>query len=197
MNNNEYISLFQFFNDQGDRWKERLWGILTWAYTISGGVLAFILTKWTRLGDNVATEGLITNPGPALAASLFGLLFIAFLLFMIYEYGRHIQACWDRTDFIKDSCPDLWDIWYASKIGVQYSLFDREEEVVPDRNNAVAKIKAQTDVDTHSNFKARLEKIALKYKHKRLPKLAKQLMLLTAIPALTFLVLVVLALAQL
>jgi len=101
--------LWKYLSDDTAKVKDKLWTIASWLYALMGGLLALIVKYLAEIEILVGGAWLIVM-------ALLGIVLSVYTLYMIREYGRHVQSGWDRTDKLK------------AKIDGLNQVFDNETE---------------------------------------------------------------------
>ena len=104
------LGLWKQFNDDADKTKDRMWTIASWMFTLQAGLLAFIGKYWS---ENPESKFKIANPVIAIATGV-GIILCIYSIYMISQYGYHINSMWNRANIIRRQIPGLSDIWFIN-----------------------------------------------------------------------------------
>lgn len=104
------LNLWQHFNNEADKTKDRMWTIASWMFTLQAGVIAFIADHFSI--DN-SKALIIDNLILIKTACAIGVFLSAYTIFMIRQYGYHINSMWVRANYIRRQTTGLTEIWFA------------------------------------------------------------------------------------
>jgi xanthosine utilization system XapX-like protein len=124
------LGLWKHFNDEADKTKDRMWTIASWMFTLQGGLIAYI-SKCITYNNRHLT---INNPPIVIITSLIGIVVCSFTMFMIQQYGYHINSMWNRANIIRREIPGLDEIWFVNngkKIEEDKKNVGKEEKGLP------------------------------------------------------------------
>lgn len=101
----EYLSLWQFYQNRADQVKDRLWTSGTLHFTILAVILGFSADKCLDLSR--AFNNWVINVKLLIALSVLGLLFSYYRLKFVKNYGKHINSNWDKADELRSRIVNL------------------------------------------------------------------------------------------
>ncbi len=76
----------------------------------------------------VDSKTLILEPELSILFACFALLFCAYIVITIREYGEHIQHNWNRASHVLEQIEGLADIWYAGLNKAEIERRKKESE---------------------------------------------------------------------
>lgn len=101
------FELFKFYEDASQRTKSNAWTQATWVLTLSGAILAFSINLYIEHCD-VAGFKVIEW-----ACALSGVVLSAYVIYVLYQLGKHIRKYWTSSnrlaapdEFLKDYISD-------------------------------------------------------------------------------------------
>lgn len=106
-----FLELWQYFQDRADKLKERQWTVGTWILTLLSGLIAFSLDENTLIFSFSQTGIIVSKPLPALVLGIVGILICLYGWVVVFNYGTHIQRNWDRADRVKDKIIGFEFFW--------------------------------------------------------------------------------------
>ncbi len=124
MNN---ISLWQYFQEDAARIKEKMWTIASWLYTLLGAIIGFLAKEHSILSYTWK------DPSVVMLISSTGIGITLYGSYMLRSYGFHIQSSWDRANYIRDmylkEVKEIWFLGDKEKIDKEYQ--PPKETVLP------------------------------------------------------------------
>jgi hypothetical protein len=106
----DYLDLWKHFQQDASDVKQKMWTIASFLYTGLATVLGYLITHHGILTSNWK------EPSTIAFISLVGLAGSEYGRYMLMSYGKHIQAGWDRADFIRGKyLKYLTEVWYLGK----------------------------------------------------------------------------------
>lgn len=125
------LSLWKYFTDDAAKIKDRMWTMASWMFTLQAGLLAFI---GKYLSTNFQNHLVIENKILVMISAAMGVVLGGYTLFMIQQYGQHINGMWQRADKVRRQIPGLTEIWLlgnAEKIKEDIDKEGKEDNSLP------------------------------------------------------------------
>jgi len=88
------LEIFKFYEEAAEKAKAQAWSQTTWILTLNAGILAFSLTFFADHRDVPAF--LVIE----LLSAAVGVVLSAFLIYLLYELGKHIRNYWTQSNTI-------------------------------------------------------------------------------------------------
>ena len=107
------LNLWKHFNEEADKTKDRMWTMASWMFTLQGAVIAFIVKQLFTSKSN-EDHLMIANDAVAMATSLIGAVLGGYTIFLICQYGYHINGMWNRANVIRRQINGLNEIWFTN-----------------------------------------------------------------------------------
>lgn len=104
----DYIRLWEYFENRADMLKDRLWTIGTWLLGFNSAILAFIVGTKLIVFDK--TDFAIPNPSVVLILVLAGCALCFYARLLIKDYGDHIGRNWERANFLEERLPLIQEV---------------------------------------------------------------------------------------
>lgn len=105
LTSDQLIDLYKFYEDAAQKTKTHAWTQSAWMLGLNGAILAFSL--------KVFVERASTTPGLLELTwwmALAGLILSGYLVYALYELGKHISGYWASADRIVSQLPPLMEI---------------------------------------------------------------------------------------
>lgn len=99
----DYIHLWQYFENGADMLKDRLSTMTTWLFGLNSALLGFVFGTPVIAFDSVGSA--VRAPAFVLALALAGCVLCLYSFVLIYDYGKHIRRNWDRADRLSAELP--------------------------------------------------------------------------------------------
>jgi hypothetical protein len=86
------FEFFKFYEEAAERTKSHAWTQSAWILTLNGAILGFSLKLYV---EHISARGFLFIEW---ISTLAGLLLCAYLIFVLYELGGHIQHYWTAAN---------------------------------------------------------------------------------------------------
>lgn len=120
-----YLELWKYFSDDAAKIKDRMWTIASLFFAAVTTLAGFIAGIFSRLGKENILQSKELIQVIIVSVSLAGLC--AYFKFMMLQYGKHLRAGWNRTNFIRMQIEGLSEIWHLGN----------EQEIRNDYNSSM------------------------------------------------------------
>lgn len=97
----EALDMFKFYEEAAEKAKQHAWSATTWILALNAGILAF---AFDFFGKNFGRPGFVVLE---IASAIVGLGLSGFLVYLLYEAGRHIRHYWTSANTIAAFQPSL------------------------------------------------------------------------------------------
>lgn len=110
------FEIFKFFEEAAERTKSHAWTQSAWILTLNGAILGFSLNLFV---EHATVRGFLFVEW---ISALAGLLLCTYLVFVLYELGKHIRNYWTASNRLAARNPILSDY-----IGTKDSIDAQQE----------------------------------------------------------------------
>lgn len=117
-----YLDLWEYFNEDTAKIKDKLWTIVSWLYTLMSGLVAFMVNQGTAKQPKMVL---------VIAVALIGILLSIYTDFMIREYGRHIRGGWNVTDFLMSKIEGFEEVWNSRGTKEKTNPMENKQSLPP------------------------------------------------------------------
>jgi len=105
--NMDYYTIWQYFQQDASRIKEKMWSIASWLFTLLGTILGYMAK------ENQILSTSWKDPSVVMVISSIGIGVALYGRYMLRSYGFHIQSSWDRANYIRDKqLKEVKEIWF-------------------------------------------------------------------------------------
>ena len=88
------LEIFKFYEEAAEKAKAHAWSQTTWILTLNAGILAFSVTFFAEHRDTPAFLFI------ELLSAGVGVVLSGFLIYLLYELGKHIRNYWTQSNTI-------------------------------------------------------------------------------------------------
>lgn len=198
----DYIHLWQYFENGADMLKDRLSTMTTWLFGLNSALLGFVFGTPVIAFDSVGSA--VRAPAFVLALALAGCVLCLYSFVLIYDYGKHIRRNWDRADRLSAELP-LVEYGLKGKAagedrrnpdpGNRSTTDEKSDETMADNNDTSTNSDSERKPEKDKRVEKLLNKLRSAVKQiamlpKRiaiLPSIAKSLMVFTFLYLVAFL----------